>query len=164
MMYVFYIRKSSSGQFEVSKTPLSAQEPTDLPMPGSLYQLSQEDIDNDFNLAMIVQKLNKDYSSVLGKNARIVKVMYQATNRMMYIVTFETLGKQQVTYRAFVDQDQGITAEPYQQGGAATTTTTTTSTVTSSTSTVSGSNDGVVDLSSQKASQKALETYTDLLG
>ena len=50
--------------------------------------MSSEEIENDFNIALISHKINKDFSSTLGKNAKIVKVMHQVTDQLIYIITF----------------------------------------------------------------------------
>ena len=75
---------------------------------GGQYELTQDQIDNDFNLAQITQKINRDYASTLGRNARIVKVLYQATNQLNYVITFETPQKVQFVYKATVDQSGSI--------------------------------------------------------
>lgn len=154
MMYVIYVRKSKTGQYEISNS-LPAPEPQPaLPMPGGLYEMKQEDIDNDFNIALISQRLNKEYSSVLGRNARIIRVMHQVTNQLIYIITFETADKRQVTYRGVVDQDQTVSVQPEKTTDKASDSTTTTTTIT--TTITEGGKEGVVDLSSQRASQKVL--------
>lgn len=55
-----------------------------------MYEMTKDEIDNDFNIAIISRKIMKDFSSVLGKNPKIVKVMHQVTNQLIYVITFET--------------------------------------------------------------------------
>lgn len=54
---------------------------------------------------MITQKISKDFGNVVGKNAKIVKVLYQATNQLIYIITYETIQRTLVTYTVYINQD-----------------------------------------------------------
>jgi len=53
-----------------------------------MYALTQDQIDNDLNIALITQKINSEYKNSLRRNAKVVKVMYQATNQLNYIITY----------------------------------------------------------------------------
>ncbi len=79
-----------------------------MPKLGGLMELTRENIDNDFNIAMIREKINKDFGTKIGRISRIIKVMYQATDRLLYIITLETMDKNQYTYRTIINQDGNI--------------------------------------------------------
>lgn len=79
-----------------------------MPKLGGLMELTRENIDNDFNIAMIREKINKDFGAKIGRISRIIKVMYQATDRLLYIITLETMDKNQYTYRTIINQDGNI--------------------------------------------------------
>ena len=50
--------------------------------------LTQDQIDNDLNIALITQKINSEYKNSLSRNARVIKVMYQETNQLNYIISY----------------------------------------------------------------------------
>lgn len=124
-------------------------------------ELTRENIDNDFNIAMIREKINKDFGTKIGRISRIIKVMYQATDRLLYIITLETMDKNQYTYRAIINQDgniDSITQEENKNSSttSAAVTTTSSSSVSSNNAVTSGgklltSSGAEIDASTQQA-------------
>ena len=125
--------------------------------------MTKDEIDNDFNIALIVHKISKDFSAAIGKNAKIVKVMHQVTNQLIYIITFETLQKTQITYRAVLEQDTNLKVVPVET--AAPVITPAPAPVPGGDKVVaSGKDNGIIDLSNQRAIQIIVDGYPDLLG
>lgn len=174
MMWAFFVRKNiKTGQYEVSNQPFpvavtAKPQPTvttatqttttqttttmtpvvlDLKVGGQ-YELTQQQIDNDFYLAQITQKINRDFASTLGRNAKLLKVLYQATNQLIYLITFETPQKTQFVYRATVDAGGNFNVSPVD--------------VPSNPSSHAGPD--TVDVSSQRAVQIVHKNYAELLG
>ena len=136
-----------------------------------MYEMTKDDIDNDFNIALISRKIIKDFSSVLGKNPKIVKFMHQVTNQLIYVITFETQQKSLVTYRAVLDQNTnvdvvkvGSTVAPAPVVTPVADPTPVVITPPPVPEKVVTKDPAVIDLSTQKAIQIIIDTYTDLLG
>jgi vacuolar-type H+-ATPase subunit F/Vma7 len=49
---------------------------------------TQDQIDNDFNIVLITQQINTNYKNSLSRNAKVIKVLYQVTNQLNYIITY----------------------------------------------------------------------------
>ena len=55
---------------------------------GGITALTQDQIDNDFNIVLITQQINTNYKNSLSRNAKVIKVLYQVTNQLNYIITY----------------------------------------------------------------------------
>lgn len=74
----------------------------------SYVELSPEQIESDPNIRLIRQRVNKDFSNLISQNSRILKVMYQVSNQLIYIITFETREKGELSYIATIDSQGKI--------------------------------------------------------